>query len=305
MAISLNEDTFGELLDFYGGERDLRQGLVRVLHNLSFIEDPIRMLRAVRLEQRLGFRMEEMTEELISDALEWLDRVGGERIRQELYAVFEEDEPGKPLRRLSGLGILQQISPLLAWDDWLEQRVVDFHTAATYWQSQASAQPSRGADSCLPTLAMIYLALLSLRATEEEVLKLAVRLRLPKDDTQFLIDARQLSSALSSSAQKDLSRSGIYRLFAPHAEPVIFLCWLASEEDLVKGWLELYHSELSSVKTMIDGGYLRSMGLPPGRLYTQILGELRDARLDGRVSTLEDEKAEVQRIISRTETSGK
>ncbi|HUS69199.1 MAG TPA: CBS domain-containing protein [Anaerolineae bacterium] len=305
MAISLNEDTFGELLDFYGGERDLREGLVRVLHNLSFIEDPIRMLRAVRLEQRLGFRMEEMTEELISDALEWLDRVGGERIRQELYAVFEEDEPGKPLRRLSRLGILQQISPLLAWDDWLEQRVVDFHRAASYWQGQASVQPSRGADSRLPTVAMIYLALLSLRATEEEVLKLAIRLRLPKDDTQFLIEARQLSSPLSSLAQKDLSRSGIYRLLAPHAEPVIFLCWLASEDDLVKGWLELYHSELSLVKTVIDGAYLRSMGLPPGPLYTQILSELRDARLDRRVSTLEDEKEEVQRIISRTDTSSK
>jgi tRNA nucleotidyltransferase (CCA-adding enzyme) len=244
-----------------------------------------------------------MTEELISDALEWLDRVGGERIRQELYAVFEEDEPGKPLRRLSRLGILQQISPLLAWDDWLEQRVADFCRAATYWQSQASARPSGEANSRLPTVAMSYLALVSLRATEEEVHRLAVRLRLPKDDTQFLIEAWQLSPALSSLVQKDLSRSGIYRLLAPHADPVIFLCWLASEDNLVKGRLELYHSELSSVKTMIDGGYLKSMELPPGPLYTKILGELRDARLDGRVSTLDDEKEEVQRIIARTDTS--
>jgi tRNA nucleotidyltransferase (CCA-adding enzyme) len=301
MAISLNEDTFGELLDFYGGERDLREGLVRVLHNLSFIEDPIRMLRAVRLEQRLGFRMEEMTEELISDALEWLDRVGGERIRQELYAVLEEDEPGKPMRRLSTLGVLQQISPLLAWDDWLEQRVVDFNEAATHWQSQALAGPSGKADSRPPTVAMCYLALVSLRATEAEVRRLAARLRLPKDDTQLLVEAGQLRSALPLLAQEDLSRSGIYRLLASHTEPVIFLCWLASDDHLVKDRLELYQSELRSVKTMIDGDYLIGTGLPPGRLYRQILGELRDARLDGRVSTFDEEKEEVERIIARSD----
>jgi tRNA nucleotidyltransferase (CCA-adding enzyme) len=305
MAISLNEDTFGELLDFYGGERDLRERLIRVLHNLSFIEDPIRMLRAVRLEQRLGFRMEEMTEELISDALEWLDRVGGERIRQELYAVFEEDEPGKPMRRLSGLGILQQISPLLVWDDWVEQRLTDFHRAAAHWQEQAPSQPSSGPDSHRPTMATSYLALAGLRATEEEVLELALRLKLSKDDTQFLIEARQLSLLLPSLAQKDLSRSGIYGLLAPHADAAVFLCWLASRDDLVKERLELYHSELVSVRTMIDGDYLRSMGLPPGPLYAQILGELRDARLDGRISTFGDEKEEAQRIIARTHTRSK
>jgi len=249
--------------------------------------------------------MEEMTEVLISDALEWLDRVGGERIRQELYAVFEEDDPGKPLHRLCTLGILQQISPLLAWDDWLQQRLAEFNEAATHWQSQAFAGQLGEMDSRLPSMAVCYLALVSLRAPEEEVQRLAERLRLPKDDTEFLIEAKQLSSVLSSLAQKDLSRSGIYRLLASHAEPVIFLCWMASDDHLVKERLELYHSELRSVRTMIDGDYLRSTGLPPGRLYTQILGELRDARLDGRIGTFDEEKEEVQRIIARTDTLSK
>jgi tRNA nucleotidyltransferase (CCA-adding enzyme) len=297
MAVSLDEDTFGDLLDFYGGERDLREGLIRVLHNLSFIEDPIRMLRAVRLEQRLGFRLEEMTEELISDALEWLDRVSGERIRQELDAVFQEDDPVRPLRRLSELGVLRQISPLLEWDDWLDQRVAHYQAALADWHSLAPDGP-RGPDSRGPALGMGYLAMVSTRAPEDDIRALAVRLKLPKDEARFLLEAKRLSSLLPSLADTGLARSSVYHLLSPYGDAVIFLCWLATDDGLVKKRLELYHSELSSVISMIDGDQLRKMGLPPGPLYTEILGALRDARLDGKVSTLEDEKEEVQRWIA-------
>ncbi|HUW97110.1 MAG TPA: CBS domain-containing protein [Anaerolineae bacterium] len=298
MAISLDEDTFGDLLDFYGGERDLKEGLIRVLHNLSFIEDPIRMLRAVRLEQRLGFQLEEMTEELISDALQWLDRVGGERIRQELDAVFQEDDPVRPLRRLSELGVLHQISPLLEWDDWLEQRVANYPAALTHWHSLAPDGPG-GPESRGPAVGMSYLAMVGTRASEEDIRTLAVRLKLPKDETRFLVEGKRLSSLLPSLADSGLARSNIYHLLSPYGDAVIFVCWLGSDEDLVKKPLELYHSELGSVTSMIDGDQLRRMGLPPGPLYTEILCALRDARLDGRVSTLEDEKEEVQRWIAR------
>ncbi|MBC7223147.1 MAG: CBS domain-containing protein, partial [Anaerolineae bacterium] len=84
LAIALAPDRFGELLDFYGGHQDLRRGIIRVLHSLSFVEDPTRMLRAVRLEQRLGFRIEERTAELIENARDLLRRTTGERIRHEL-----------------------------------------------------------------------------------------------------------------------------------------------------------------------------------------------------------------------------
>jgi tRNA nucleotidyltransferase (CCA-adding enzyme) len=299
MAISLDEDTFGDLLDFYGGERDLKEGLIRVLHNLSFIEDPIRMLRAVRLEQRLGFRLEEMTEELISDAMEWLDRVGGERIRQELEAVFQEDDPVRPLRRLSELGILQQISPLLEWDDWLEDRVANYGAALTRWRSLTPGG-LRGPESRGPAMAAGYLAMVGMRASEEDVRTLAARLKLPNDDTRFLVEAGRLSSLLPSLAEMGLARSGIYHLLSPYGDAVLFVCWLASDEELVKERLELYHRELCWVTPMIDGDQLRTMGLPPGPLYTEILGALRDARLDGRVTTLEDEKDEVQRWMVRT-----
>jgi tRNA nucleotidyltransferase (CCA-adding enzyme) len=82
---------------------------------------------------------------------------------------------------------------------------------------------------------------------------------------------------------------------------VIFICWVASEGDSIRHWLELYHKELSTVTPLMDGEELRKMGLAPGPLYSQILGAVRDAKLDGRVSSLEEERAEVRRLIGRTQ----
>jgi tRNA nucleotidyltransferase (CCA-adding enzyme) len=297
MAISLDEDTFGELLDFYGGERDLNEGLIRVLHNLSFIEDPIRMLRAVRLEQRLGFELEGMTEELITDALEWLDRVGGERIRQELVAVFQESEPWKPLQRLAELGVLSQISPLLVWNGWLEAKVMKYPADVVRWDSgRPDEQVAPEADH--PSLVMTYLALVSMKVEEPDIAQLARRLRLTKDDTEFLVQVNRLARKLPSLAEPGLSRSALYRLLSPFPDEVIFVCWQASEESLLREHLELFHSDLRKVTPLLDGNRLRSMGLPPGPLYTKVLGALRDAKLDGKVATLQDEEEMARELIA-------
>ena len=104
LAIPSPPDHYGEVLDFYGGESDLRQGLIRVLHSLSFVEDPTRILRAVRLEQRMGFRIESRTLELLQHALDLLDRVSGERIFHELHLILREPEPERALRRSGRAG---------------------------------------------------------------------------------------------------------------------------------------------------------------------------------------------------------
>ena len=119
LAIRLSPGPLGDLLDFYGGEQDLRDGVIRVLHSLSFIDDPTRILRAVRLEQRLGFTIEPRTEELIEGALPLLDRVSGDRIRHELALILAEPQPLPMLARLHGLGVLSRIHPQLVVDDWV------------------------------------------------------------------------------------------------------------------------------------------------------------------------------------------
>ena len=111
LALCLNPDRWGNLLDFWNGLNDLNAGLVRVLHSLSFVDDATRILRAVRYEQRFGFRIEERTLELLQDALELLARVTPARIRHELERILEEEEPEKPMLRLDELRVLQTLHP--------------------------------------------------------------------------------------------------------------------------------------------------------------------------------------------------
>lgn len=286
LAIRLDPEHYGELLDFYGGQRDLEEGLIRVLHNLSFVEDPTRILRAVRLEQRLGFRIEERTEELIGSALELLDRVSGDRIRHELYFIFREEEPEKSLRRLAELGVLRQIHPALGWDDWLEGR---------FRRLQESLPSSEWPD--FGDRAVLYFALLACRLRGEEREALIVRLKVPRSEAEVLRQAGALWVACPHLAPDELPPSAIYRLLHGFSDQALFLSWLACDDERARERILLYLQKLRHIRPEIDGAYLKELGLPPGPIYARILSALRDARLDGQVSTLEEERALVEKLL--------
>ncbi len=143
MAICLDRGRYGELLDSYGGERDLQQRRIQVLHNLSFVEDPTRILRAVRFEQRLGFTIEERTAKLIDDAVELQDHVTGERLRHELYLLLAEPAPEKGLERLARLGALGHIHPGLRFPREMPELFVRLRERFHAWQPNMPLRPQR------------------------------------------------------------------------------------------------------------------------------------------------------------------
>jgi tRNA nucleotidyltransferase (CCA-adding enzyme) len=290
LAIRLDPEHYGELLDFYGGEQDLKNGLIRVLHSLSFVEDPTRVLRAARLEQRLGFKIEERTEELIGNALGLLDRVSGERIRHELYLILEEAEPEKGLGRLEELGVLAQVHPALRCNDWLSSKYRQLREALETgdWRPDGEGQASPGH----------YLALLTYRLIPEELETLIGRLKITRDDADRLREVSELRPIVPRLAERDLPPSAIYQLLAPYSGQSIFLMWVASDSALIRQRLELYHRLLQHVEPEIDGAWLQERGVEPGPIYRQILGALRDARLDGQVSSLKEEEALVEKLLA-------
>ncbi len=132
MAICISPDKFGELVDPTGGHEDLRQGLIRVLHEKSFVDDPTRIFRAVRYEQRFGFKIERKTLQLICRARDesFLTKLSRDRVKHELWRILQERNPVKPIRRLKQLGVLTLVAPelkvtkeRLAWmeraNEWL------------------------------------------------------------------------------------------------------------------------------------------------------------------------------------------
>jgi tRNA nucleotidyltransferase (CCA-adding enzyme) len=288
LALRLDPDQWGELLDFYGGERDLRDGLIRVLHSLSFVEDPTRILRAVRFEQRFGFRIETQTADLIDDALGLLDRVSGERIRHELYLILAEDMPELALARLDELGVLQQIGPGLRWNGWQQQKLPALRRTL-----------ESGASIPLPAASSLYLALLSCTMERADLQRFLKRLRIVRSDRTLVEEVHWLRAHEAELMRNELPPSAVYRLLHPASDAARFLFGVFTDSWLARQRLEQYEQRLRAVETEIDGSYLRAIGVPGGPAYRQILDTVLDARLDGKVTSRADEEALVKKLVHK------
>ena len=116
LALRLDGRHYGEILDPLGASRDLDRRVIRALHEESFLDDPTRMLRAVRYEQRLGFRIESKTLRMIPAGERWLRQVSAHRVRQELSAALQEERAARTIQRMGTLGLLSAIHPDLPFD---------------------------------------------------------------------------------------------------------------------------------------------------------------------------------------------
>jgi len=287
LAIRLDPDHWGELLDFYGGESDLQGSVIRVLHSLSFADDPTRMLRAARLESRLGFCLDPRSEELIADGLPLLKRVSGDRIRHELEQIFYEPEPEQVLCRLDELGVLAYIHPSLCCDKWLR---------AKYRTTRKDLRPETW-NLKPKELFFLYLALLVYRLDDEELEGLITRLRVVRDDAEDLRLLLSLKKDTLPQLGKARRPSAVYRLLQPYPARVLAVTWVATDRKRLRGRLLRYQTEWRLVETELTGDDLKAMGLKPGPLFGQLLESLRDARLDGKVDTREEEEALLKKLL--------
>jgi tRNA nucleotidyltransferase (CCA-adding enzyme) len=280
MAICLDPDRYGALLDPYGGEQDLQRGLIRVLHNLSFIEDPTRILRAARFEQRFGFRIEARTAQLIADALDMLKRVSGDRLRHELFLIFGEATPENALLRLQELGALEIIQPNLKADAWL----------ATKFRALR--------ESLTPT-PLLYLGLMSYRLRTSEVRQLAKRLHLPKHDTEVLLQIvalRLLERQLSAPA---LMPSRVVELVERFQDTALVVFAIATDSERARAYVDQFRAKWHAIQPALTGADLRLMGLPPGPAYRDLLATLRAKRLDGEITTRDAEETLVKTMVAK------
>jgi tRNA nucleotidyltransferase (CCA-adding enzyme) len=279
MAIDLSPTNFGQLLDPHGGRSDLEKGQkIRILHERSFIDDATRMLRALRYEQRLAFKLEQNTERLLRQNKSMLDTISGDRIRHELELILTEDCPERILERAEKLGVLQELHPSLKGNGWLAGRFCEARQLA-------------------PSDPALYLSLLAYRLTEEENEHLIARLNIAGGLGRNMRQVLRLKRDLPSLADTALAPSSIYRLLKHYAPEAITACALACDSAITRSHLELYLSDLRYVKTSLDGEDLKRVGVEPGPRLGRMLDALHEAKLDGRVSTREEEEALVRQWL--------
>jgi len=288
LALCLNPDRWGKLLDFWGGMADLQAKLVRVLHSLSFVDDSTRILRAVRYEQRFGFQIEPRTMELLHDALDLLDRVTPARIRHELERILEEVTPEKALQRLDDLGILRQIHPALR---------MDAATAAQFDRLRALlAGP--GVDPVLAAqpLPLLYWTLMCAAVEPAAVDALQQRLGLRGDTIKLMNSVVALHRNLPVLADPATPPSVAVTILEEGTEVALALLPVITDDAQVLHVLERYHTVWQFVTPSFDGYALRALGIPRGSIYRTVLASLRAGLLDGTIRTRAEEEAVVRAI---------
>lgn len=291
MAIHLNPDTFGTLVDFFNCQNDLKDRQIRILHNLSFVEDPTRIFRAIRLEQRMGFRIGKHTEKLIRNAvkMELFNRFFGRRFFAELKIILSEENPLPALKRMADFDLLPLLHPKLRLDPRLETILAETQAALNWYRLLYIEKAFH------PWLVYI-LALLSPLPTREAA-AFCERLEVPDRHRQVIIrervEARRVAAVLRRKMpEKPSEAARLLKGLSP--EGLLHLMGLVKKKAGKKA-ISLYVTEWRQMKPETNGNDLQEMGYRPGPLYAAILGRLLDARLDGLVRGKEEERELVRR----------
>jgi len=285
MAITINPDEWGKLHDYFGGRRDLQKKTLNVLHNLSFVEDPTRVIRGVRLEQRLRFRIGPTSHRLLESCIRGglIARLSGVRLRSELELILTERDPYPIVRRLSELGFWQNLNSGLHIG--LECRKA-FLRLSFFLKRMGRDLPDFGNS--------LWLAFLSALLMESENLAVAAsisRLQLNREEGRIVRESldglRTVEQILGGRQEK--SNSEIYKTLENVSFTVILFWAVATDRWRVRRRLLVYLMHLHRIEPMLTGRDLLDLGYRKGPLIGDILDGLKMARLEGAVETREEE----------------
>jgi tRNA nucleotidyltransferase (CCA-adding enzyme) len=281
------------LLDFYGGLNDLEQGIVRVLHSLSFVDDPTRILRAIRYEQRFGFQIEPRTLELLRDASELIDRVTPARIRHEVERILQEEYPERALARLADLELLARLHPELQAGyakEWVDSRF-------------AVLRELRRPGSASPLLAhpieRLYFGILVYHLPEPTQTTLAQRLGLRAETQRLVRGLNRIRAALPELRKPASPPSRVVAIFDevdPAALDLIPV--VCAGEQQILWFYRRYRADWQHIQPALNGNDLMALGIARGPIYRRLLSSLRAGRLDRSLQSREDELVFVRRELA-------
>ena len=299
IAMQLNPGQFGRLLDAYGGQRDLRACTIRVLHAGSFQDDPTRIFRAIRFEQRFGFRIERITARLLAQAASrnLIQQLSGPRLKNEILLLFAEHDPVSAIERLAQLKLLRFLHRRLCYTKNVKRVVIAVPKALAWWAR-------RFPDSVIDR-PIVYLMALSSESTPVVVAAMIRRLALSRGQAKNLsAGGSRVDRARERLTTKETVRpSQVYRLLADFSDEALVLLLAKQVSVQHKVRLSLLKRHLvayvksKAVKTALTGRDLQAMGLKPGPQYKTILGKLLDARIDGMIATEAEERAFAQKRL--------
>lgn len=296
LGIQLNPIKFGRLIDFFSGQKDIKDKVLRVLHNLSFVEDPTRVFRALRFEQRFGFTIGKLTSSLIDNAvkMDFFKRLAGKRVYTELKSILKEENPTPTIMRLLDYDLLRVIHPGIKIENDLKE-LLDSTKKVTDWHDLLFI------DEPYERWAVYFMALVrhcNLKTTLEICRHLTIAPRYTRMFGEIRISVDRQLSRLE--LRKRISNAEIFTLLKGFQTEAVLYMMACTDSETAKKRISLYHTRLRNVEITISGKDLLDMGLAPGPVFSHTLQAVLEAKLNGRIKTREDEFAFARKHIKKS-----
>jgi len=294
MAIGLNQDNFGQLIDFFGGLRDIREKRIKVLHNLSFVEDPTRIFRAVRFEQRYNFKIDTQTEFLIKTAVDMkmFEKVSAERMREELLPILSEAEPLKAIRRMAQLHELRFIHPRLK----LTKLTVKYFNSVKKSLNWAKDNLDESISEWL-----IYLFALVSNLNLKETKGVVQKFAFSKEDTEKLLSYKKDNENILRQLRRNrrLKPSNLYQLLSPYSIEFVLMILSKTNSQRAKQRIKKYLKIYKGVSLKTTGYDLKKLGLKPSPRFKVLLDRLLYAKLDRGFKTKKEELRYLKSVLKK------
>jgi tRNA nucleotidyltransferase (CCA-adding enzyme) len=284
LAIKLNKRDYGTLIDYFGAMKDIKEKVLRVLHNLSFVEDPTRMFRAVRFEQRFNFKIGKLTLALIKNAVK-IDipkDPANRRFFLELRLILKEKDPVRAIKRINEFDMLQYISPEIRFTKSVEhlleeiRKVIDWYNLLyleepfepwkVYWHGLTSS-----------------LSISSLKALAEKNGMVNIKSR------RMITQRENMNEVLGKLYKISGDNYQIHTLLSPYDTESLLYMMARTNSEKAKRLISSYFTKLKSTKILLRGKDLTAAGFQPGPVFREIFDRLLEARLNDQLKTKEDE----------------
>ncbi|MBI5664906.1 MAG: CBS domain-containing protein [Nitrospirae bacterium] len=282
MAVMLNPEQFGKLLDFFGGQRDIKEKTLRILHNLSFIEDPTRAFRAIRFSERFGFTISKHTMNLIKTAvrMDLFNKLSGARMYDELNLLFTETEPLSAINRLHKFDLLKFIHKSLTITPTLKETFTAIQETFAWFKLLFFEEELSKSHLFL----MALLNELTPVERNEALKRLYVPLAARKEILGGIEQAEKVLTVLTGASEKE-----IYKTLMSLDIPTVLFTMARARDRRQKKAISLYLTTLRKIKPELTGEDLKRMGYAPGPLFRKILTSLLEARLERRIKSRQEE----------------
>ncbi|WP_163327740.1 CBS domain-containing protein [Desulfurobacterium thermolithotrophum] len=295
LAIKLNKKEFGKLIDFFGGLRDIKDRKIRILHSLSFVEDPTRILRALRFATRYRFELGKHTEKLLKIAVQrkLFKTVEGQRIYHELKQIFLEDNPLRVVNKLAYYKVLSSIFPNIVWDK-KKKDLFERIRKVIIWHKLNFQEKEIRYD-------LLYFGALLIGQSFQKIDNYLDNLLVPEKDREILKEILLKASYLLKEVNKERKNSEIYRLVSRLKEEVLLFAASLTEEEWKREKILEYLKSWRFIKPAVTGEDLKAIGLKPGPIFREILNELKYKIIDKEIPEDKEKQLDFVKFLIKEE----